>query len=614
VSASADECRACAPGFYPTDDRTQCVACRAGSHSEVGGNGVADCVCNAGFSGRNGGVCVLCAAGKFRDSIFGFDWARSCGAASNTGCAAAQSSGADGDANAVWTPQSCTHTSNAGVNWWSVVLRATPIAVSGLRVRGRAQGTGGYSVYIGNDMTAAGMITKNTLCVAGVAGAAVEQFGPVDLVCEREISGRIVVFAAADSHLTLCDVQIWSPDCAPCPANSVSLPGSDERTDCHCNAGWSGVDVCVQCVAGKYSNGSVAGKYSNGRQNLARSCGAAGNAACPTAQTSTAYGGVAQRAVDGDSNPVWNGSSCTHTQNTGVNWWSVTLGEDPVVIEGLRIRGIQDDRLLSRSKGYSVYVGNDTTAAGMFENNVVCVPATAGRGLQLMSADDLVCEQPIVGRIVVVMVPNDWLTLCEVEVWSATSAPCWPCPPHTGSAAGSGGCVCSPGWTWSDTAQCVPCEAATYKPTLGSEQCLPCPANSSSLAMSTLLSACQCNVGWYHADGAVCEMCAPGKYVKDSLSCVNCEAGKYGTTVNAVSCMDCPPDTGSVGVGAIRCGCLPGFTGDSCEACAGDTYKDFFGYETCTACPASSSTASSKNTAVSDCKCSTDRYRVAVPD
>jgi len=109
-------------------------------------------------------------------------------------------------------------------------------------------------------------------------------------------------------------------------------------------------------------------------------------------------------------------------------------------------------------------------------------------------------------------------------------------------------------------------------------------------------------------------MCAPGKYVKDSLSCVNCEAGKYGTTVNAVSCMDCPPDTGSVGVGAIRCGCLPGFTGDSCEACAGDTYKDFFGYETCTACPASSSTASSKNTAVSDCKCSTDRYRVAVPD
>jgi len=773
--SDAGQCVMCAAGTYkPTLGTEPCLPCPANSTSPVGSTVITACQCSAGWYVQRGAECVLCAAGKYRSVLPAFDWARSCGAARNTGCATAQSSGSAGDANAVWTPQSCTHTSNSGVNWWSVTLGETAVHVSGLRVRGRAHGAEGYSVYIGNDTTAAGMFTENALCVAGVAGADVAQFLPVDLVCGKSISGRILVFRVPADYLTLCDVEIWSSECAPCPANSDSRPGSDERTDCQCTAGFTGSDgaVCSLCAAGKYSNAStwydwaVCGAARNEScppaYNWARSCGAARDEACPTAQINTADNGFAQRAVDGNADAAWRGSSCAQTFNTGgVNWWRVTLGTEPVLVSGLRVRGNNDGFNYATSKGYSVYVGNDLTPAGMFANNAVCVPSVAGRGLKTTSADDLTCDQLISGRHVIFTVTNTRLILCEVEIWSpslfrqciscpanygslagssgcvcspgwtlsdagqcvpceagtykptlghetclpcpakstspvgstvitacrclarfggepgaacvlcaagkyssvlsAQCAPCpadssslpgsdersdcqcnagWTvsdgavcaqcvagkyrqdissqecasCPANTGSLPGSSGCVCSPACTLSDADQCVPCEAGTYKPTLGTEPCLPCPANSDSLAMSTLIAACQCNVGWYQADGAYCEMCAPGKYVRDSLSCVNCEAGKYGTTVNAVSCMDCPPDTGSVGIGATRCGCFPGFGGDMCEACAGDTYKDCFGMQQCTACPASSSITSPNNTAVSDCACSTDTYRVAVPD
>jgi len=755
VGANGDACTQCGPGTYKADPLT-CVGCPSGASSAAGSS-----------------ECVPCAAGKYRSVLPEFDWARSCGAARNTGCATAQSSGSAGDANAVWTPQSCTHTSNSGVNWWSVTLGETAVHVSGLRVRGRAHGAQGYSVYIGNDTTAAGMFTENALCVAGVAGADVAQFLPVDLLCGKSITGRILVFRVPADYLTLCDVEIWSSECAPCPANSDSRPGSDERTDCQCPAGFTGSDEaeCSQCAAGKYSNantwkdwalscGAARNESCPTEYNWARSCGAARNEACPTAQIGTALNGLSQRAVDGNVDAAWGGSSCTQTFNQGgMNWWRVTLGTDPVVVSGLRVRGNNDGFYYATSKGYSVYVGNDLTPAGMFANNTVCVPSVAGRALKTTSADDLTCDQPISGRHVIFTVTNTRLILCEVEIWSRSRfQQCISCPANYGSLAGSSGCVCSPGWTWSDagqcvpceagtykptlgtepclpcpakstspvgstvitacrclarfggepgaacvlcaagkyssvlsaqcapcpadssslpgsdersdcqcnagwtvsdgavcaqcvagkyrqdissqecapcpantgslpgssgcvcspawtlSGQCVPCEAGTYKPTLGTEPCLPCPANSDSLAMSTLITACQCNVGWYHADGPFCDTCAPGKYVRDSLSCVNCEAGKYGTTVNAVSCMDCPPDTGSVGIGATRCGCFPGFGGDLCAACAGDTYKDSFGMAECTACPASSSIASPKNTAVGDCACSSDRYRVAVPD
>lgn len=43
----------------------------------------------------------------------------------------------------------------------------------------------------------------------------------------------------------------------------------------------------------------------------------------PTSQSSTGWGGVPERAVDGKESGIWNHGTCTHTNGAG--WWMVDL-------------------------------------------------------------------------------------------------------------------------------------------------------------------------------------------------------------------------------------------------------------------------------------------------
>ena len=56
----------------------------------------------------------------------------------------------------------------------------------------------------------------------------------------------------------------------------------------------------------------------------------------PATQSSTGWGGVAGRAVDGNRNANYFGNSCSHTQIVHGAWWEVNLGAfsriDKVVI------------------------------------------------------------------------------------------------------------------------------------------------------------------------------------------------------------------------------------------------------------------------------------------
>ena len=45
----------------------------------------------------------------------------------------------------------------------------------------------------------------------------------------------------------------------------------------------------------------------------------------PVRQSSTAFGGFPSRAVDGNRNTNWRGSSCTHTSRQRRPWWRVDL-------------------------------------------------------------------------------------------------------------------------------------------------------------------------------------------------------------------------------------------------------------------------------------------------
>ena len=54
--------------------------------------------------------------------------------------------------------------------------------------------------------------------------------------------------------------------------------------------------------------------------NLARS-------AVKVAQASTAHGGNAERAIDGNTDGNWRGGSCTHTHHQNKPWFWIDLGK-----------------------------------------------------------------------------------------------------------------------------------------------------------------------------------------------------------------------------------------------------------------------------------------------
>jgi len=50
-----------------------------------------------------------------------------------------------------------------------------------------------------------------------------------------------------------------------------------------------------------------------------------------TIQSSISNQGVSNKAVDGNSNPNFNGGSCTHTNDEEQPWWRVDLGNVELV-------------------------------------------------------------------------------------------------------------------------------------------------------------------------------------------------------------------------------------------------------------------------------------------
>ena len=71
-------CAACAAGQYAPEASTNCTVCPANSAAPARSGFVTNCLCDAAFTGPNGGPCVPCAAGTFKSST---------GNASCTACA-----------------------------------------------------------------------------------------------------------------------------------------------------------------------------------------------------------------------------------------------------------------------------------------------------------------------------------------------------------------------------------------------------------------------------------------------------------------------------------------------------------------------------------------------
>eukprot|EP00058_Branchiostoma_floridae_P005316 XP_002590804.1 hypothetical protein BRAFLDRAFT_78220 [Branchiostoma floridae] len=133
----------------------------------------------------------------------------------------------------------------------------------------------------------------------------------------------------------------------------------------------------------------------------------------PAYQSSTGGSASAGRAVDGDTNSIWTGNSCTHTDEEDNPTWYVDLGESSKVASVAIYNRM--DCCGFRLNPFNIHIGNSPTVA----DNPKC-----GR-------DHRATEQPFTvscpgmrGRYVGIRLPgaSRALTLCEVQVYEAPPA------------------------------------------------------------------------------------------------------------------------------------------------------------------------------------------------
>ncbi|XP_078665811.1 uncharacterized protein LOC144908150 [Branchiostoma floridae x Branchiostoma belcheri] len=134
----------------------------------------------------------------------------------------------------------------------------------------------------------------------------------------------------------------------------------------------------------------------------------------PAAQPSTEHGGVAELAVDGNTDGTFNAGSCTHTNYQSNPWWRVDLGSSQAI--GSVVVFNRQDCCQERLNNFRVHVGDSPTVT----SNPQCGGNHAVASGQMKITVDCNGQR---GRYVGISIPtSSYLTLCEVQVFGAAGS------------------------------------------------------------------------------------------------------------------------------------------------------------------------------------------------
>ncbi|XP_039509884.1 fucolectin-5-like [Pimephales promelas] len=264
----------------------------------------------------------------------------------------------DGNRDSDYKKESCTHTKTEFNPWWRVDL-GNVYSVSNVTITNRGdcckERLRGAQIRVGTKLDNNG---NNNELVATILTApdGTETFS-FDSVNGRYVN---IFLPGNDEILTLCEVEVFAVMDSP--------------------------------------------SYLCGARNLALGAKAV--------QSSTYPQAVAQNAVDGNRNSIFNLASCSATNADRDPWWRVDLG---VVYKVTRVSITNHgDCCPERINGAQIRIGNSLENNG--NNNelavtVVSIPFGETKTFQFT---------PIKGRYVNIYIPgrNEHLTLCEVEVFS----------------------------------------------------------------------------------------------------------------------------------------------------------------------------------------------------
>ena len=535
----------CATGKYSSaNGSTSCTPCDAGSYANgtgssfcwdcpshafsfEGSSHVTDCLCNAGYSGPNGGPCAACFAGTYKDVN---------GPSGCSACALGKYSNVMGQSSSL----GCMNCPSGSFSGNGSVTRSNCTCNRG---------------YTGPDGGPCGACEPGKFSAVRAAQNCIE-CGVGTYSTETATTCSICISGTFAN-------ETGSSFCWDCPFGSISGIGSVMLNNCSCREGYTGPDgiECTQCVAGTYkeTNGTapcskcVKGKYSTETAQISESAcsdcpshalsgvGSISQVNCTCNKGYTGPDGMECEACETGSFKDVNGTAACTLCSRG-KYSTVTAAISETACQGCPFYTYSPDGsgLLTNctcNKGYTGPDGVECTS---------CAPGTF---------------KDVNGSVA--------CALCSRGKYSTSTAAiseytCQGCPSYTSSGLGSGmltNCSCHKGYTGQDGIQCAACFAGSYKDANGSAACTlcsqgkystaiaalsestcsDCPAHTYSGVGSWLLTNCTCNKGYTGPNGAACAACIAGTYkdVNGSAPCIQCSQDKYSTAVAAISQSTC---------------------------------------------------------------------------
>ena len=344
--------------------------------------------------------------------------------------------------------------------------------------------------------------------------------------------------------------------CSDCPDYSLSPAASTALTDCQCNAGYSGPNgaTCTVCEAGKYKMAVGSAVCSD---CPADSLSPAASTAVTSCQCNKGYTGT-------------NGGTCT----------ACLAGK-------YKTQGGPGECLLCGADKYS-------TQVGMFD---VAGCSSCPANSQSLEGSNAItkcrCNAGYSGP------DGQACTACEEAKYkdSVGGTPCISCPASSNTLQTASSarvdCLCNNGYTGPNGGSCTACGMGKYKASVGPSACTNCPSHTwTEQNAKDELTDCVCNKGFIGPNGGVCTSCGPGKY-KDVVgdfycvdcgsgtfsaasgagsgaTCQQCPANQYAATASGASeCLNCPAySTAAMGTwGVSNCKCNAGYSGDDGSTC-----------------------------------------------
>ena len=318
-STNGEECVACIAGTYKTargigtctscgvnkystavaQAISNCSSCPAFSQAPAGSDEAGDCLCNAGYTGANGSVCLGCVQGTYK-TVVGPSACALCGNNTYSSAVAATSSGVctgcQSNAASLMgsTRQSDCHclmgylTQNLGAaneaceicsaGSYNAQLKATTCSSCGAGLQSSAPGAVSAeqcTECLVNTYSAAGaaqceMCPIHTFaparsnhlndckCLSGYYSAVAGEDGLPCSACQagkhKAQTGAVDCTDCFANQYSTATAATSNATCIRCTANAVSPVGSSTSTMCLCTTGFTGANAigCSGCTVGKF--------------------------------------------------------------------------------------------------------------------------------------------------------------------------------------------------------------------------------------------------------------------------------------------------------------------------------------------------------------------------